>query len=194
MNTNLNRIRLSHTLLFMFSGHAGVGKTFCSNIAQMYCNELLLKAMYFPVAFGVKATAKFMGWDGKKDDRGRKLLQEIGNLGRQYDPNLWIRATIGRIEDSVGYPYEAVFMDDFRFVNELQYVMDFAPLYKPISVRIIAPDRETLVGKPEYEDISETELNDKPFDDYLMNRTTDIDIHGQVHRMVDKSIKKYNII
>jgi len=27
-----------------------------------------------------------------------------------------------------------------------------------------------------------------------MNRTTDIDIHGQVHRMVDRSIKKYNII
>ena len=179
----------------MFSGRAGVGKTFCSDIAQKYCNELKLKTTKEPFAFGVKETAKFMGWDGVKGAKGRKLLQDIGNAGRQYDKDLWVRAAVNRIENSVGYPYEAVFVDDFRFENEAQYIIDYVPLYKPILIRVRAPDRETLKGTTQYLDPSETELDEKEFDWYLMNRKEiDIDIHAQVHRLVDGAIKKYNII
>ena len=48
----------------------------------------------------VKAVAKFMGWNGEKDTKGRKLLQGIGNLGREYDNDAWIELLIKGIEDT----------------------------------------------------------------------------------------------
>ena len=37
------------------------------------------------------------GWDGRKDARGRRLLQEIGTVGRHYDPDLWLDRFAARL-------------------------------------------------------------------------------------------------
>ena len=194
MSIDQDRIRLSHTIVMMFSGHAGVGKSFCSDLAQKYCNELGLKTIKETLAKDVKSTAEFMGWRGTKDTAGRKLLQDIGKAGRAYDKDLWVQSVFYRLEASVGYPYDVVFIDDFRFMNEYEYVKDTMLLYKAVPIRVIAPDREVLVGTPEYNDISETEMDNQPFTLYLMNRKDDVDIHGQVRRIVDRILKQFNTV
>ena len=159
------RLSLSHTLCFMFSGKAGTGKTHSSEIAQKLCNNAGLSTFRAPLAKGVKDTARFMGWDGEKDRRGRILLQKIGAIGRDYDKDMWVRAAFCSIEESVGYPYDAVFIDDWRFTNELEFIQREQLLYKPVLIRLEAPDREILSGTPEYNDISETGLDNFPFSD-----------------------------
>ena len=194
MSINHDKIRLSHTVVMMFSGHAGVGKSFCSDLAQKYCNELGLKTVKEPLAKDVKATAEFMGWRGVKDAAGRKLLQNIGSAGREYDKNLWVQSVFYRIDESVGYPYDVVFIDDFRFMNEFEYVRDNMLLYKPVPIRVIAPDREMLVGTPEYNDPSETELDNQDFQVYILNRKDDLYVHKHVHRVVDRILKTFNTV
>ena len=38
-----------------------------------------------------KIAYEHFNWDGKKDDNGRKLLQDIGTAGRSYDKDIWVR-------------------------------------------------------------------------------------------------------
>jgi hypothetical protein len=74
----------------MVSGRAGSGKSTFSNYCIDYLKSLGHRATLVPFAKGVKRTAKdCFGWDGKKDRKGRKLLQDIGLVGRAYNENLW---------------------------------------------------------------------------------------------------------
>lgn len=158
-----NKKTLTHTLCFLFSGKAGVGKTYCSGIALKAMAQAGYAVANFPFAKGVKDTALLMGWDGKKDQRGRQLLQSIGQIGRRYDELTWAKRTFNEVESSAGYPFDAIFIDDWRFKNEIKYITDYERLYKVVPIRIDAPNREILKGTREYEDISETELDDFEF-------------------------------
>lgn len=167
-----DKFRFKKTLCFLFSGHAGVGKTYCAKLLINLLKENRISCGYFPFAYGVKETANFMGWDGEKHQRGRRLLQRIGQFGREYDPYMWVRSTMTRAEESIGYPYDAIVIDDWRFINEVEYIRSNEPLYKPITIRLGAPHREILKGTPEYNEISETELDEYYFD-YKFYNTQD---------------------
>lgn len=73
-----------------------------------------------PFAGPLKTFARAMGWNGAKDDRGRRLLQLLGTeCGREcIGPDVWVdqwRALLpGR-----GY----VIVDDVRFRNEAEAVV-----------------------------------------------------------------------
>lgn len=66
------------------------------------------------------ARASF-GWDAKKDDRGRRLLQEIGSAGRRYDPDLWLRRFDAWI---AARPPGPVVVDDLRLEREAAHLRD----------------------------------------------------------------------
>jgi hypothetical protein len=93
------------------------------------------------VAFAdaLKGRALYLGWDGRKDERGRRLLQDIGMAMRTYDAQHWIDHARGAMR---GRP--CVFTD-VRFTNEA----DFIRAEGGIIVRVI---REGLnVGEHESE-------------------------------------------
>jgi len=48
-----------------------------------------------------KIAREYYGWDGQKDDRGRKLLQDIGTIGREYNENVWVNYTKATINDII---------------------------------------------------------------------------------------------
>jgi hypothetical protein len=194
MSIDKTQIRLSHTLCFMFSGKAGTGKTFSANLAYEWCKELGLKPYKVSFAYAVKNTAIFMGWDGQKDAKGRKLLQDIGKAGRSYDIDLWVKKAFFTIEAQVGYPYDVVFIDDWRFKNEIKYILDNEKLYKPISIRVNALDREILTGTTEYSDISETELDDYTFDWTIDNRKNCFFYRDDIKSAVLEEIRKYSMV
>lgn len=75
-------------------------------------------AKVIPMAERLKELARSMGWDGKKDDRGRKLLQNMGTeVGRAYNPFMWANAwtmrMIGKNETA------CIICDDVRYEEEL---------------------------------------------------------------------------
>lgn len=104
------------------TGKAGSGKTSAA--------EVLVKKGYCKLSFAtpVKQIAKSFGWDGKKDERGRRLLQRIGTeVGRDYNPQIWVQMMAQRIKDiedcnKLYMAETCVVIDDVRFSNEAEFV------------------------------------------------------------------------
>ena len=143
----------------MVSGKAGVGKTTFSNMLVDSLATGGKFARVLPIAKGVKDCAtQFFGWDGKKDERGRKLLQNVGAIGRSYNPDNWIDLLVGSLPSWMD-SNDIVICDDWRFENESLYLEKYG--YKVFRIRVSAPSREILKGTPEYEDVSETSLPDE---------------------------------
>jgi hypothetical protein len=70
------------------------------------------------VAFAdaLKGRAIYLGWDGRKDDRGRRLLCDLGMAMRAYEPDHWINHARAAMR---GRP--CVFTD-VRFQNEADFI------------------------------------------------------------------------
>ncbi len=185
--------RLRKTLLFIFSGKAGVGKTYCSNVLLGEARKLGYLCEKTSFASGIKNVASEMGWDGLKDTRGRKLLISIGAAGRKYDRDTWVRKAMEDLEGSPMYPLDIVCIDDWRFPNELYFIESNFPLYVPIPIRVSAPKREILVGTKEYNDRSETSLDTFTGFKYVVdnNPFSDGPVEKVIYEILSKEISNY---
>lgn len=93
------------------SGFAGAGK---DEVAKI----LVERHGFTRVAFAdpLKDVASALGWDGKKNDKGRKFLQDLGVGVRDHlDYEAWVRAAEEQIEEILG----PVVISDVRFPNEV---------------------------------------------------------------------------
>lgn len=160
----MEKFNSKKTIAILISGKAGVGKSLSASLLENYVLERHgARTGTFHFAQAVKSTAKQMGWDGNKDPKGRALLQGIGQVGRAYDKDIWVDKTInGEIEGYYLYPLDVVFIDDWRFPNEAEFIKK-SPLYEIVKLRLEAPDREILKGTPEYDEISENSLPAAPY-------------------------------
>jgi hypothetical protein len=166
----------------MVSGRAGEGKTTFSDLCVEILAEHDVMADKVPFARGVKDTARFMGWDGEKDAKGRRLLQQIGNTGRDYNKNLWAQQAVDTIRAEEGAnAYDVIFIDDWRFMNEgTKVVLSAYPT--TLKLRVIRPKEfHTLYGSVLYNDTSETGLPEADsvegfnFYDRLIDNTNGLD-------------------
>lgn len=75
-------------------GLAGSGK---SSVAEVLARRGFVRAAF---ADELKRIAREQfGWDGQKDERGRRLLQVLGTeAGRAYDPDIWTKRLFARID------------------------------------------------------------------------------------------------
>jgi len=156
-------------VFILISGKAGVGKTTSANFMDQIIKEESITKSIRIVGFakGVKYTATEMGWDGEKDLKGRKLLQDIGKAGREYDKDLWVKYLINMIETGVVYP-DIILVDDWRFPNEYEFIKNIT-YYTVVTIKIVAPEREILKGTEYYNDISETSLDNFDGFDYIVD-------------------------
>ena len=112
------------------SGKATSGKT---TAAQVILENFTSNSFSF--ADEVKRIACEFGWDGKKDARGRRLLQRTGDIGREYDSNLWVNRAIKKAKGYAPYPRDAIcIFSDCRYPNELDRVKQ--EMYKVVTMRI----------------------------------------------------------
>ena len=74
----------------------------------------------YALATPIKEIARSdFGWDGRKDARGRRLLQEIGTVGRHYDRDMWLVRFAARLAAEA--PPRAV-VDDLRLGREEEFL------------------------------------------------------------------------
>ncbi|KKN54330.1 hypothetical protein LCGC14_0593080 [marine sediment metagenome] len=145
--------------VIMVAGRAGEGKTTFSDICIGILAKHDIMADKVPFAQGVKDTARSMGWDGVKDNKGRRLLQQVGNTGREYNTDIWAQQAVDIIEaEEAVNAYDVIFIDDWRFMNEgTKVVLNAYPT--TLKLRVIRPKEfHTLYGSVLYNDTSETGL------------------------------------
>ena len=111
------------TKVIMISGKAQNGK---DTVAQMIKDELdCVGKTSIIVHYGdlVKYVCeKFFGWDGKKDEHGRSLLQHVGtDVVRSKDENYWARFIEQMLRFFEG-EWDYVMIPDCRFPNEINCI------------------------------------------------------------------------
>lgn len=90
-------------------------------------------------------------WDGVKDEKGRRLLQELGCSIRNYNEDFWIDITLAEIVERCKTGQDKNFViTDVRFLNEATRLKNMGA----VLIRLERP------GIPTYDHISEKELDD----------------------------------
>ncbi len=125
------------------------------------------------------ATESF-GWHGAKDDRGRRLLQEIGTVGRNYAPELWLDRFAQRITADDG---DRLVVDDLRLTREVEYLerLGFACVQivrVPELITTLPPE----VARQQHE--TEVELERLGFGYRLKNNGTFEELFGQIEALM----------
>ena len=106
---------------------------------------------------------KYYGWNGKKDEEGRTLLQHIGtDVCRKNNPNTWANVVVELVK-GLGDSIEYVLIPDTRFENEIDcwYKEEF----EVVSVRVVrlnedGSEFDNGLTKEQKEHPSETSLDD----------------------------------
>lgn len=136
------------------------------------------------------------GWDGQKDERGRKLLQAVGQAFRAYNENVWVDALIRKIKnmtvrDSSQLSDSEIenktlkfVISDVRFANEIEYFKDkIFEMFPETEILVVRVNRNVSVVPNDgvHNDISETELDKYDyFDYYIENNCTVDELHGAI--------------
>jgi hypothetical protein len=104
-------------------------------------------------------------WNGLKDERGRKLLQDLGLSMRKVTPTYWVDRAVDRIHDidNTGKA-KIIFVTDVRFTNEAEAIMAMGGvLWRIVRPSVTISDQH----------ISETALDDYMFDVTITADTLD---------------------
>jgi hypothetical protein len=138
--------------IILISGLARAGKDTCGNFIQDYFNSLHIVAGIHHFAEKVKACAlDYFNWDRNKTEKGRKLLQDIGMFGREYNQDLWVDDILDKVSRHVNAKY--VIIPDWRFHNEY---MQCQKQYKTWKIRVENPRLD--LTNPCYQNASEMGL------------------------------------
>ena len=146
-------------LLLLLSGKAGAGKdTFADSIASLGFHK-------YSFAKALKDEASRGGWDGAKDERGRLLLQQLGTVWRNYEPDHWIR----RLQESIRHDMVAI--TDCRYRNEISLMSKWGYQngYNVATVRIDRSDHDNGLSPEARSHPSECELDGDAFDVVVYN-------------------------
>ena len=149
------------------SGKAEAGKTTTAKVAKTILEEKGFRVLVTNYAGILKyICTAFFGWDGKKNEQGRELLQRVGtDIVRKQDQDFWVnlmKSLLIMFDDEWDY----VFIDDVRFPNEIEILQDKFDVFK---LRIERPNYENSLTEAQRQHESEVRLDDYEFDYTLIN-------------------------
>ncbi len=162
--------------LFLISGKAESGKDTVAKALNEHFNNF---SYQMHLADSVKQVAKEdFGWNGVKDEKGRGLLQLIGDGGRAYNPQIWVDKFLLKLGEFVNSPYERnFFVPDVRYLNEVERLSEWAQKngVQVIKIRVERPFHKNALTKEQRLNNSETELDNYPSWDFVISNTGDLE-------------------
>lgn len=107
------------------TGPLGAGKSTAGEIIESICGKYGIPCRLMPMAEALKVEAFMSGWDGLKNAKGRKLLQDLGQAQRDDDADYWINIWKAKYMWYSGMRPEGVaLVDDVRYNNEAKLIRD----------------------------------------------------------------------
>lgn|SRR5574344_1203604 len=179
--------------IILISGKAENGKTFSANYIKEKLENDGYKVVITRYAQYLKLIAsQYCGWNGKKDEAGRSLLQNLGTdiiRIKYHKPLFHVARVCEDIELTQDY-YDYVIIDDVRYLNEITYPISiFGNKIVTIRVNRFEKDMKTPYNSSLTDDqknhISETSL-----DDYCFNFVINSYSVEDKKRELDKIIKE----
>lgn len=136
----------------------------------------------FAFATALKDLARAIGWNGEKDEAGRKLLQDLGHNAREIlGSDVWVDALYFSVISRLGggeWARRNIVVTDVRYPNEVEWI----ERYGGVLIRVDRPSLDTSL--PMYAHPTETHLRSFKPTVVLTNSGT---IEG-LHRSVDAAI------
>lgn len=162
---------------FAFAGNMGVGKSTATNIL---IKEIGVKEISF--AEPIYNIMRFMQRECNLVKKGeqykdRYILQTVGDIGRNKDPNLWVDLALNRVVEGINYS-----LSDLRFENEFNILKSQGWILVKIVRDKIADD---CLGTGSATHISEVGLNNISDDkwDYIIENNSTVEIFEK--RLID---------
>ena len=128
----------------------------------------------------------YFGWDGKKDDKGRQMLQYVGtDVIRKQNPTLWVDF-VAMILKYFKENWDYVIIPDCRFPNEITRMIEAG--FDTIHLRVHRPNFESPLTQEQQNHPSETALDDFGADVYIENNSTLTDLKYKIRKWVEESL------
>jgi len=126
---------------------------------------------FFEYAFAnqLKKFAMELGWNKDKDKRGRKFLQDLATVVREYNQRTWVNLICKTLEMDK-YP-DKVVITDCRYLNEIRIMKQWGEQngYNVVTVRIERPEYNNMLTDEAKTHPSETELDGYCFNHIVYN-------------------------
>lgn len=152
--------------VIMISGKAESGKNLVADKIRCRLEEDGNKVLV--VAFGdyVKfLCSHYFGWNGKKDEYGRTLLQHIGtDVFRSYNEDYFANRVVELIKAVDIWDY--VIIPDLRFENEMHIIRSN---FDAVAIRVERNGHCSSLTEEQRSNPSETELDNHPGFDYIID-------------------------
>ena len=114
-------------------------------------------------------------WDGKKDEAGRRLLQQLGtDVFRKKDPNYWVDHLVRTFKVLDG-AFDFIIIPDTRFPNEIEEFKKAG--FHTVYLRVTRPNFVSPLTPEQQAHASETALDQYPFDMGIVNNGTLQDLY-----------------
>lgn len=112
----------------------------------------------------------FFGWNGEKDEAGRKLLQYVGtDIVRKKRPDFWVDFLVS-VLDLFPNEWDYVLIPDCRFPNEIDTMKSVG--FDVLHLRIVRPNFVSPLTEDQQKHPSETALDKYPADHIVVNDGT----------------------
>lgn len=173
--------------VILISGKAQHGKdtvATCLKQQLMQDNHRVLVAHYADL---VKYICRsYFDWDGKKDERGRTMLQYVGtDVIRKQNPTFWVDFVATMLK-YFQENWDYVIIPDCRFPNEISVMVDAG--FDTTHLRVVRENFVSTLTAEQMNHPSETALDDVTPDYYVINSGTVEELNKEINTWIKESL------
>jgi hypothetical protein len=164
-------------LILLIHGVARSGKDTFYEFTKEYAEPLGYRVIRDAFADDVKKYAYEFGWNGEKDDKGRKGLVWLGEgVKEHFDRYFWADRVVNRmilLSQRDFWHSDIYCITDWRFLDEGIRVQEWAERnnHTVVTIKIIRPNFDNGLPEDIKKGRTESELKDYNFDYYIENTT-----------------------
>lgn len=133
------------------------------------------------------------GWNGVKDEKGRRFLQELATTVRNFDPDFWINIVLNEIkQESLSSKNSKYVITDLRYKNEAELLKSLGGMLIRVegsytNMTTISPDLAIHTSEIDLD-------NYNNFDYVLKNNTSFENLYKNLDHIISNNLKNENTL